>query len=79
MQTPTNQFPPIDQEKRSHVSTAVAAYWLNRQNQTLRTWACLESGPIRPIRIMGRLAWPVAAIKHILACGTTAGSKGAAA
>ena len=79
MQTATNQFPPIDQEKRSHVNTAVAAYWLSRQNQTLRTWACLGTGPIRPVRIMGRLAWPVEAIKHVLKCGATAGSQGAAA
>jgi hypothetical protein len=30
---------------------------LNRAPQTLRKWACLENGPIRPIRINGRLAW----------------------
>lgn len=81
MTTATNQFPPIEQETRSHVETACAAYHLNRKHQTMRGWACLENGPIRPIRIMGRLAWPVDAIKRILACGVTAapGSKGAAA
>jgi hypothetical protein len=74
MQTATNQFPPIDQETRSHVETACAAHWLTRKNQTLRTWACLGTGPIRPVRIMGRLAWPVEAIKHILKCGAAAGT-----
>jgi hypothetical protein len=74
MKTATNQFPPIDQETRSHVETACAAHWLIRKNQTLRTWACLGTGPIRPVRIMGRLAWPVDAIKHVLKCGAAAGT-----
>lgn len=53
-------------ETRTHVPTACAAYWLNRSPQTLRTWACFESGPIRPVRINGRLAWPVDAIVRLL-------------
>lgn len=60
------QFPPIDQETRSHVETACAAFHFNRKQQTMRVWACLENGPIRPIRIMGRLAWSVADIKRAL-------------
>jgi len=80
MKTATTQFPPINQETRSHVDTACAAYWLNRRSQTLRAWACLENGPIRPVRVMGRLAWPVDAIKRILNNGVdAAGSKGGAA
>lgn len=59
-------FPPIDQESRSHVETACAAFHLTRQPQTLRQWACLENGPIRPIRINGRLAWSVSEIKRLL-------------
>lgn len=59
-------FPPIDQETRSHVQTACAAFHLTRQDQTLRAWACLENGPIRPHRINGRLAWAVADIKRLL-------------
>lgn len=73
-----NQFPSIDKETRSHVDTAQAAYWLNRKTQTLRSWACLENGPIRPVRILGRLAWPVDAIRHTLANGAVTQSKGAA-
>lgn len=42
-----------------HCTTETAAKELNRKPQTLRKWACLESGPIRPIRINGRLAWRV--------------------
>ena len=59
-------FPPLEQETRSHIPTAPAAFYLSRQPQTCRAWACLENGPIRPIRINGRLAWPVADIKRLL-------------
>lgn len=59
-------FPPLDQEKRSHVNTACAAFHLNRKDQTLRAWACLENGPIRPHRVNGRLSWSVAQIRELL-------------
>lgn len=45
-----------------HFTTVQAANALNRQPQTLRKWACLENGPIRPVRINGRLAWRVSDI-----------------
>lgn len=53
-------------ELRQAVTTAQAAKALNRTPQTLRKWACLENGPIRPIRINGRLAWPVDEIARLL-------------
>lgn len=56
----------IDVENRSHVDTSQAAKWLNRKPQTLRAWACYEDGPIRPVRINGRLAWAVADIRRLL-------------
>jgi len=59
-------FPAIAHETRSHVSTACAAFWLNRKPQTLRAWASYDNGPIRPTRINGRLAWPVSQIRSIL-------------
>ncbi len=59
-------FPALEQETRSHIPTAPAAFHLSRKDQTLRMWACLENGPIRPIRIHGRLLWPVADIKRLL-------------
>lgn len=62
----TQNFPPIEQETRSHVETACAAFHLSRQPQTMRAWACLENGPLRPTRINGRLAWAVADIKRLL-------------
>ena len=75
MQTVTNQhtalkatsnFIPLEQVTRPTVPTADAAHYLNRRPQTLRAWACLENGPLRPVRINGRLAWPVAGIRKLL-------------
>jgi hypothetical protein len=49
--------------------TNEAAKALHRLPQTLRKWACLENGPIRPIRINGRLAWSVSDIQALLTGG----------
>jgi hypothetical protein len=51
---------------RKAINTAEAAKALNRAPQTLRKWAYLECGPIRPIRINGRLAWPLDEIASLL-------------
>ena len=56
---------------RRIVSTDEAALLLNRKPQTLRKWACLENGPIRPVRIYGRLGWPLEKI-HQLTSGLPA-------
>lgn len=46
--------------------TNEAAPFINRRPQTLRKWACLECGPIRPLRINGRLAWRVSDLQSLL-------------
>lgn len=46
--------------------TNEAAAAINRRPQTLRRWACLEDGPIRPVRINGRLAWRVSDLAELL-------------
>lgn len=56
----------LDREKRSTVDTATAAYYLNRRMQTLQKWSSLGTGPITPVRVMGRLAWPVGEIKKLM-------------
>ncbi len=66
MKRSPNEFQALDAVTRPTVETAAAAFYLNRQEQTLRGWACLENGPIRPLRINGRLAWPVADLKRVL-------------
>ena len=60
------QFPPLELENRPRVPTEQAAHYLNRRPQTLRACACLENGPLRPHRVMGRLAWSVAEIRAVL-------------
>lgn len=59
-------FPPLESVTRPTVDTAAAAHYLNRRPQTCRAWACLENGPLRPVRINGRLAWRVADIRRLL-------------
>ena len=63
-----NAFQPVslERETRTVLPTLEAAFHLNRAQQTLRLWACLENGPIRPIRIHGRLAWSVAELRRLL-------------
>jgi hypothetical protein len=51
------------------LTTNEAAAAINRQPQTLRKWACLDNGPIRPVRINGRLAWRVADLQKLLSGG----------
>lgn len=63
------KFTPLAEVTNPTVPTDAAAYYLNRKSQTLRQWACLENGAIRPIRIMGRLAWNVVDIRNLLAGG----------
>lgn len=48
------------------LNTKAAAASINRKPQTLRKWACLENGPIRPVRINGRLAWRVSDLQVLL-------------
>ncbi len=60
------QFPPLEAETRATLPTDGAAYHLNRKPQTLRGWACREDGPIRPLRVNGRLAWGVAELRRLL-------------
>jgi hypothetical protein len=63
-------FPSLVAETRLAVDTACAAWHLNRRPQTLRCWAVYGDGPIRPIRVHGRLAWSTSEIRNLL--GVTA-------
>ena len=61
-------FPPLALVTRPMVPTDHAAHYLTRQPQTLRAWASTETYPagLRPVRVNGRLAWPVAGIRAAL-------------
>nr|WP_291518418.1 hypothetical protein [Acidovorax sp.] len=62
------QFPPLELVNRPTVPTEQAAHYLLRRPQTLRGWACAETFPegLRPVRINGRLGWPVDGIRRVL-------------
>jgi hypothetical protein len=66
-----DEFPELTAVARGRdtLPTNEAAPAINRAPQTLRKWACLESGPIRPIRINGRLAWRVSDLRVLLQGG----------
>ena len=66
MAAKTFQPIPLAHETRSALPTLEAAYHLNRAQQTLRLWAVRNDGPVKCLRINGRLAWPVAGIKEAL-------------
>lgn len=59
-------FTPLPLETRTNLPTFEAAHHLNRAPQTLRLWAVRNDGPIKCIRINGRLAWPVDDLKRLL-------------
>lgn len=61
-----NNFLPLSEIKSTVVSTAAAAFYLNRKPSTLLSWSCYENGPIRPLRVNGRLAWRVSDIIAVL-------------
>lgn len=66
MQTASiQQFPALETVNRPNLKTNEAAFYLNRAPQTLRAWACLENGPLRPTRINGLLAWNTATVKAL--------------
>lgn len=71
MQSETN-YTALVRETRTVIDTNAAAFHLGRKPQTLRKWACHEDGPLRPVRINGRLAWNVNDIKRIVSEGSVA-------
>jgi hypothetical protein len=66
MASKTFQPTSLDCEFRASVDTETAAFHLNRAQQTLRIWACRENGPLRPIRVQGRLHWKTDDLRRLL-------------
>lgn len=64
-------FVPLDHEARTHVPTDVLCHHIHRRPQTVRAWASAETYPpeLKPLRVRGRLMWPVAGIKAVLGVG----------
>jgi hypothetical protein len=66
MASKTFQPTSLEHEPRAAVDTETAAFHLNRAQQTLRIWACRENGPLRPIRVHGRLHWKTDDLRRLL-------------
>ena len=62
----TFQPTPLALETRATLPTAEAAFHVNRAEQTLRLWAMRDDGPVKCIRINGRLAWPTDQLRRLL-------------
>jgi len=62
------QFTPLDFLFRAQADTETMCWHLGFAQQTARLWACKETYPegLRPIRVNGRLKWPVAGIRKTL-------------
>jgi len=61
-----SKWPPLSAVNSPTVGTEQAAYYLGRKGQTLREWACFDRGPVRPLRVNGRLQWPVPRIREVM-------------
>lgn len=61
-----SKYPPLEDVSTPTVTTAQAAHYLNRSEQTLRIWACKQTGAVAPKRVNGRLAWSVNDIRKVL-------------
>ena len=57
---------PLANERRATLPTSDTAAHLGRQAQTLRVWASKGTGPIKPLKINGRLAWRTADLRRLL-------------
>lgn len=57
---------PLHDEPRAAVSSTEAAHHLGMAPQTLRLWACRGKGPLRPVKVGGRLRWRTADIRRLL-------------
>lgn len=62
-----NSLNALDSIDRQFLTTNEAAHFLNRQPQTLRNWATTNRGPIKCVRLAGRLVWPTDAIRALIA------------
>ena len=56
----------LSDETREALTTDEAAFHLGRKPDTLRYWSTTGKGPIKPLRVFGRLAWRTEDIRKLL-------------
>ena len=69
---PQRQFPPLETVTKPHLTTEELSFYTNTKPQTWRVKACYETYPpeLKPVRIFGRLNWPTAGARIVIARGT---------
>ncbi|WP_306546493.1 hypothetical protein [Malikia spinosa] len=60
------QFPPLEEVTKPMLTTAEYCHYSNFAKQTAWLHACKENGPVRAVRIGGRLGWSTKAVKQML-------------
>jgi hypothetical protein len=60
------QHPPLEEIQQPLLDTRAAAYYLKAQEQTMRAWAARGTGPLKPVRIGGRLRWRTFEVKKLI-------------
>ena len=60
------QFPPLEEVTKPLLTTDEYCHYSNYKKQTVWLHASTERGPVRPIRVGGRLGWPTKAVKQLL-------------
>jgi hypothetical protein len=53
------------------VGTEHAAFYLGLRPNTLRIWACYQTGPLQPLKIGRALRWRVADIRRLVGMAQT--------
>lgn len=56
----------LSEETRECVTTREAAHHIGHAAQTLRKWACTNSGLLQPVRVGSRLLWRVSELRRLL-------------
>jgi hypothetical protein len=60
-------YPPLAEVTSEVLHTEEVAHYLRVRPQTLRFWSCYESGPLMPVRGVGRhLLWRTEDVRRLL-------------
>ena len=59
-------FPPLEEVTKPILTTAEAAHYLNRAEQTLREWSAHQMGPLEPVHVFKKLGWKTRLVKALV-------------
>ena len=64
--TESELYPPLAQVTCPVLTTAEIAFYTKTQPQTWRAHSCKQTGPIKPLRVLGKLRWSTDAVRRLL-------------